>query len=364
LLESRFVGSPKASRRDGVAEQPDRRPKRSHGEGNIYKRADGVFVGRVMLGRKSNGRPDRPKVTGATRAAVLKQIADLRRQADEGTLPDPAQGRQTVAAYLDGWLNAAGTTARPQTLVGYRQIVRDHITPSIGRYKLSALRPDAIQRLYAGKLAEGLSAYTVRKIHIVLHRALELAVRWRYIPRNPADDVDPPTATKRDARPPEPAELTRLVDAAQAAQDRLTALWALAIYTGCRQGELLALGWTDVDMDRATLTVRRNLIYVKSQMPQFGSPKSETSRRTISLPAVAVAALRAHKARQLEEHLASAHWADYDLVFCSAVGTPLLRRNVNRSFSTALKRAGLPATIRFHDLRHAHATLMLRAESH
>lgn len=166
------MGSAKTNPAGSVAGEPDTRPKRGHGEGNIYKRADGLFVGRIMLGRKPNGRPDRPKVTGTTRAAVLKQIAEVRRQADEGTLPDGAQGRQTVAAYLDGWLDAAGTTARPQTLVGYRQIVRDHITPSIGRYKLSALRPDAVQRLYAVKLAEGLSAYTVRKIHIVLHRAL------------------------------------------------------------------------------------------------------------------------------------------------------------------------------------------------
>jgi integrase len=201
----------------------------------------------------------------------------------------------------------------------------------------------------------------VRKIHIVLHRALEVAVRWRYLPRNPSDDVDPPTVSKRDVRPPEPAELTRLVEAAEAAQDRLAALWALAIYTGCRQGELLALGWTDVDMERATLSVRRNLIQVKNQTPLFGAPKSETSRRTISLPLAAVAALRAHKARQAEEHLAAAHWADYDLVFCSGIGTPLLRRNINRSFSLALKRACLRATIRFRDLRHAHATLMLRA---
>jgi integrase len=188
-----------------------------------------------------------------------------------------------------------------------------------------------------------------------------LAVPWRYIPRNPSDDVDPPTATKRDVRPPEPAELTRLLEAAEAAQDRLAALWALAIYTGCRQGELLALSWTDVDFDRATLSVRRNLIQVKNQTPLFGAPKSETSRRTISLPVAAVTALRAHKARQAEEHLAAAHWADYDLVFCSAIGTPLLRRNVNRSFSAALKRAGSPAATRFHDLRHAHATFMLRA---
>jgi integrase len=137
----------------------------------------------------------------------------------------------------------------------------------------------------------------VRKIHIVLHRALEVAVRWRYLPRNPPDDVDPPTASKRDVRPPEPAELTRLVDAAEAAQDRLAALRALAIYTGCRQGELLALGWTDVDMERAILSVRRNLIQAKNQTPLFGAPNSETSRRTISLPVAAVAALRAHKAR-------------------------------------------------------------------
>src|SRR5690242_10476308 len=115
-----------------LTEQSGTRPKRSHGEGNIYKRADGVYVGRIMLGRKPNGQPDRPRVTGATRAAVLKQIAELRRQANEGTLADSAQGRQTLGAYLDAWLDAAGTTARPQTLIGYRQIVRDHITPSIG----------------------------------------------------------------------------------------------------------------------------------------------------------------------------------------------------------------------------------------
>jgi integrase len=201
----------------------------------------------------------------------------------------------------------------------------------------------------------------VRKIHIVLHRALELAVRWRYLPRNPADDVDPPAATKRTVPPPEPAELTRLVVTAEASGDRLLALWALAIYTGCRQGELLALAWEDADLDRGTLTIRRNLVRVKNQTPQFGSPKSDTSRRTISLPAVAVDALRAHRARQGKEHLAARYWANCGLIFSTQLGTPLLRRNVNRSFSTALKRAGLPATVRFHDLRHAHATLMLRA---
>jgi hypothetical protein len=100
--------------------------------GNIYKRADGLFVGRIMFGRKPNGRPDRPKVIRSTRAAVLKQIAELRRQADEGTVVNALQARQTVAAYLDVCRDAAGTTSRQQTLLGYRQIVRARTT-SAGR---------------------------------------------------------------------------------------------------------------------------------------------------------------------------------------------------------------------------------------
>ena len=151
------------------------------------------------------------------------------------------------------------------------------------------------------------------------------------------------------------------MEAADAANDRLSALWSLAMYTGCRRGELLALGWSDLDFDRGTLTVRRNLVRVKDHAPQFGSPKSERSRRTISLPSVAVAVLRAHKAHQAQERLAARHWADNGLVFCTGVGTPLIRRNVTRDFKAALRRDGLPATIRFHDLRHAHATLTLRA---
>lgn len=162
-------------------------------------------------------------------------------------------------------------------------------------------------------------------------------------------------------RPPESAELTQLVEAAEAAEDRLTALWTLAIYTGCRQGESSALGWSDLDLHRGTLTVRRNLVRVENQAAQFGSPKSESSRHTISLPSVAVAVLRAHKAHQLEERMAVGHWADNDLVFCTGVGTPLTRRNITRDFKAALRRAGLPSAIRFHDLRHARATLMLRA---
>src|SRR5262249_5801687 len=135
----------------------------------------------------------------------------------------------------------------------------------------------------------------------------------------------------------------------------------LAVFSGCRQGELLGLSWADVDLARGALTVRRELVSVHNHVPKFGDPKSQTSLRTVSLPAVAVQALHAHKARQNADRLASVECAENNLVFCSQAGTPLIRRNVLRDFKTALKRAGLPQAVRFHDLRHAHATLMLRA---
>lgn len=281
-----------------------RKPKRGHGEGTIYQRAsDGRYVGTIMLGRKPNGRPDRPKVTGSTEGEVRKQLRKLQDQYEKGMRVDASKERQTVAAYLDTWLSAARTSTRPRTWERYGQIVRLHIVPTLGRHKLSALRPDAVQTLYADKLGEGLAPRTVDKIHVVMHRALKMAVKWGYVPRNVADAVDKPTAAKYDVRPPDPAELVRLVDTAQAAGDRLAPLWTLAVYSGCRQGELLGLAWTDLDLDAGTLTVRRGLTGVKNTVPRFGEPKSETSRRTISLPAVAVACMRAHKAQQNEERL-------------------------------------------------------------
>jgi integrase len=132
--------------------------------------------------------------------------------------------------------------------------------------------------------------------------------------------VDKPKARRADVRPPTADELSLLLQGADAAEDRLLALWTLAIYSGCRQGELLGLSWDDVDLDHGTMTVRRELVAVHAHVPQFGDPKSQTSRRTLSLPAVAVAALRAHKARQKVEQSTAAVWADNNLAETKADG--------------------------------------------
>jgi integrase len=165
--------------------------------------------------------------------------------------------------------------------------------------------------MYANCLECGLSPATVTKVHIVMHRALQMAVRWNYLPRNPADLVDRPFVPKRDMKALEPGDLNKLVAVSMTRAQITTAvsknqaraeyqwavLWALAYKTGLREGELLALQWTNVDMDNGLLGVIRNLVKSKEQRPLYGEPKSTTSRRTVSIDAEMVGMLRAHKAR-------------------------------------------------------------------
>jgi integrase len=163
-------------------------------------------------------------------------------------------------------------------------------------------------------------------------------VKWGYAPRNVVDAVDPPRAPRYEVAPPNLVDLARLISEAERADDRLSALWFLAIYSGCRQRELLGLKWDDVDLDLGTLRVRRTLVRATAGVPVFNEPKTTTSRRTLSLAATAVAALPSHKSRQNKERLALREgWSDYDLVFTSTIGTPLNQRNVIRLFKTALE---------------------------
>jgi integrase len=343
-----------------------RRPrKRGHGEGTISRRKDGAWQGSVMVGYRADGKPDRRYVYGRTRAEVQRKLNELRQRRERGQLGDPAAGSTTLGAFVSRYLAAARSTLRPRTWRRYDELLRLHVVPALGRTRLDALRPDAVQRLYAAKLEAGLSPRTVRHVHRVLHTALSRAVRWRYVPANVTDAVDAPAVPEAEIAPPSPDQLGRLLDTAHAAGDRLAPLWTVAVYSGCREGELLGLRWGDVDLARGTLAVRRALVGARGGVPQFGAPKTGRSRRTVTLPAEAIEALLAQRERQQRERRRlGPDYADYGLVFASHLGTPLLVRNVIRGFKAALARAGLPGHYRVHDLRHAAATLMLAAGVH
>jgi integrase len=238
-------------------------------------------------------------------------------------------------------------------------LVRSHIKPIIGRRKLAKLTALDVQRLYRDRLDSGLSPSTVNKIHTVLHKALSQAVRWELIPRNPTDAVKAPRPVSEEMHPLSAEEARRLLEAAKDVE--LQALYVLAVHTGMRQGELLGLKWSDVDLENRRLSIQRTLTRINNgKHVTLGDPKTRKSRRTVGLTPQAVDALRRHLARQMAdiERLGDSY-QDQGLVFSTKVGTPINPSNLRqRSLAPLLKRAGLPH-IRFHDLRHTCATLLL-----
>jgi integrase len=325
----------------------------------VFQRSrDGVWVGSVMLGRRPDGKPDRRTVYGKTRAEAKAKLDKLRQRAAEGMLGDAAAERLPLGAYLTRWLDTKARTVRVRTHERYRQLMEKHVVPALGHTRLTALKPDALERFYAAKLAEGLAPRTVHHIHTVLHTALEQAFRWGYVPRNAATAVSPPKVPDQEIQWLSEDEVARLLDAARA--DRLQGLWATAVFTGCRLGELLGLTWDAVDLDAGVLYVRKILVRVRGTEPLYGEPKTKRSRRTVPLTDDAIATLKDHRQRQEAERLAAGKdYAPYGLVFATQIGTPISGTVLRDSYKRALKRAKLPSEFRFHDLRHTAATLML-----
>ncbi len=325
--------------------------RRGNDEGNIRRRSDGRWEARMTL---ENGK--RKSFYGTTRQEVARLLTAAVRDRDNG-MPIVG-GRQTMEQYFASWLETSKHTVKPLTWTRYAEYVNLHTIPILGKVVLSKLTPQQVQSLYSAKLAEGLSPTTVHHLHATLHRALDRALRLGLVQRNVIDMVDPPRMTHHEMSVLSPDQVRILL--ATAAGQRLEAVYVLAVTTGMRQGELLALHWRDVALDAGNLQVRATLHRTKDGGLVFAPPKTARSRRRIALPAAAVEALRSHHARQLAERMRLGDaWDNQDLVFANEVGRPIESQNLMaRAFLPLLKRAGLPR-IRFHDLRHTAATLLL-----
>src|SRR5215217_5206993 len=275
-----------------------------------------------------------------------------------GTRASSSTGKLTVAEHLEQWLeDVVKPSASHRTYSTNAQQVRTHIAPTLGRIKLKSLRKAHLDRLYREKLDSGLSPSTVRRIHAVLHRAVEEAVKSDLIPRNPAVHANKPKVKQEEIEPLDASQAAAFLKAAKG--NRFEALYILCLMCGLRQGEALALRWRDIDLDGGTLRVNLQLQRVRDGGGlRFSEPKN-ASRRTVGLPQRAVSALKSHRKRQLEEKLAAGSlYRDEGLVFASRHGTPIDAQNVvNRYYKPLLKRASLPP-IRFHDLRHSCLSLL------
>ena len=307
---------------------------------------------------------------GDTRRGAERLLADLVKRIHDGEYRTPE--KITLADYLQKrWLPAKRTRVKPSTASAYERIIRLHIVPHIGRIPLQQLQPEDLDELYAklltdgkrsGSRAGGLSAKSVRNVHTTLLSALSDAARKGTVLRNAAAVADPPRVA-RSAQPLRVWTSEQLRTFLQSIDGHnLYPLYFLAATTGMRRGELAGLTWHNADLDAARLTVSQQIVSVDYQLIE-SDLKTEASRRTIDLDDRTVAELRRHRRRQLEEHMATGRRGNRDYVFATNDGSPIHPDLISQTFERAVARLDVPR-IRLHDLRHTHATILLRENVH
>lgn len=313
---------------------------------------------------------DRDPVTGKRRTQFItvrgkrqdaqRELARLLTEASNGTLIDPS--KITVAELICGWLDGAHGLS-PKTLERYRQLVEQQIIPYLGRIELQKLRPAHVQDWHdkimrgGGKNGRPLSARTVGHAHRVLHRALQRAVENETLPRNVASLIRPPKVELQEVEILSADEIGIVL--AKLEDHALHPIATLALATGMRRGELLALRWGDVDLGGATMRVERALEETGAGF-RFKAPKTKHGQRTVSLPKSAIEVLRAHRLKQLELRVALGQGKqELDaLVFSTFEGAPLSPDNLSRDWRRAVIALDLPK-VKFHALRHSHASALI-----
>jgi integrase len=327
--------------------------RRGHGEGSIYQRKDGRWVASVTLEHRK-----RKYFYGDTRREVQEKLKVALHEQQQGMLATGSQ--QLLKVYLESWLEQVyKPTVRPNTYKQFRSIVHHHLIPAFGHIAVQKLRAEKIQAYYAQKLKEGLSPRSIAVIHAVLHSALQNAVKWGLVSRNVSKLVTRPRFERYESQTLTGEQAMKLLEVANGS--RIGALLLVALTTGMRKGELLALRWDDLDLENGVLYVQRTVSRIPGRGYLESEPKTKSSRRRIVLPTVAIEALKEHFVNQEKVRMkAGEKWNERDIVFTNTYGGFLRPDTVLDAFHQLLKDAGLPP-MRFHDLRHSAATILFVA---
>jgi integrase len=331
--------------------------------GSIEKRVGtrGVsWYAKYSVTDPATGKRVHRRVSAKTKAEAEAKLRAAIAAAERGQFG--SDDRLTVRDFLARWLSTTEASVRPSTHRRYQDLMRLHVVPALGGIRLATLSPADLQRLYADRLASGLSPTSVSHLHFVVHRALHQALRWGLVQRNVSEMVDPPRRKTPEAKTWDAKQVATVLAIGE--QTPLAALWRLALLTGMRRGELLGLQWNDIDFDKKTLAVRRTRSRGKGGTWELGQPKTTSGRRSIALPASCVSALRKHRAAQNAERLRLGPlWEDNGFVFTNHTGGPLHVNSLVSQYEKLIKTAEVPR-IRFHDLRHTSATLLLAQDIH
>ncbi len=321
--------------------------RRGNGEGSIHQRGDGRWCALVDLG-VIDGKRRRKYIYGDTRKDVAEKLKVVLRDQQLGLVT--VHDNQTLTQFLTAWLEqSVKPTTKPSTHLSYRDMLTRHVQPVLGQIHLTKLTPQHMQSLLAMLQQKQLSARSVQYVRAILHHALDQALKWGYVPRNVVALVDAPRVERHRVEPLTEAQAQALLKTVEG--HRLEALYQIALGLGLRRGEVLALRWADIDVGASTLRI--------------ATRKTAASARKLPLPDTLRTALQRHLERQQAERAEQGEpWQDVGLVFPSEVGTPINGRNLFRHFKRLLTHAGLPQTVRFHDLRHSCATFLIAQGVH
>jgi len=325
--------------------------RRNNNEGSIFYREDkGLWCAIVQVGFTADNQRKRKTIYSKDKNELLEKKRQLEAELVTGTYIDSTN--ISTGDFLNQWLDTVcKDSLRPSTYVRYAGIVSNHLIPDFGRIPLQKLNPIHIQSLYSKRLRTGLTPSSVCYIHAVLSKALSQALKWGLVNQKVTDRVEKPKTFKKEMKVLDQDQVKIFINTAKG--DNYYPLYILALTTGLRQGELVGLQWDDIDLAAGIISVKRSLKELGGKLI-LGEPKSRSGFRSVTIPQIAIDALNLQKSWQEVKGFTT-----FKYVFTDTRGNLVRVQNiVKRSFKKIIKQAGLP-DIRFHDLRHTHATLLL-----
>jgi phage integrase family protein len=340
-----------------IAKVGDNMARGAQGNGTIRQRKDGRWEARVTVGRNpSTGKQIQKSIYGKTQAEVSRKLRELCKEVDDGIYKEPV--KYTVKDWAEIWLNEYTGDLKPLTVKQYTTYINNRIVKNMGSVKLTRLDTPIIQRFYNQLTKEGLSPVTIKNIHSILHSMLETAVEVGYMRTNPSNVCRLPKPEKKQIKPLENADISKLLEALKG--DKYESLYTVDLFTGLRQGELLGLTWDCIDFKKGTMYIYRQLQFNKGSY-YFTSLKNGKTR-TIALAPYVLNILRNQKAWQAECQLKSyGMWNNKDdLVFTNELGGHLTQNYTYRHFKKIVSSIGIPDA-RLHDLRHTFAVSSLQS---
>ncbi len=326
--------------------------------GQIIKRSEKTWLVRIFLGRDGNGkRKYFNKTIHGSKKDAQKFLTEKNREMDLGISIQPAA--MTLNEFLDKWLSeSVKQKTREQTANNYAWLMKKYVRPTLGAKRLSNITTLDAQKLWNQMTAKGLTPRTVRYTNTILKYAFKQAIQWNFLSKNPCEFCVLPRNIKREMQCLSPQQAVKFLETAK--ESKHFCLFLLAIETGLRPSEFLALRWQDINFEKAILSVQRAMLELPKGKFRSDEPKTLKSRRTIPLSNTLIDELKRHRRKQLEQKMKlGSDYQIFDLIFANETGSPFTKQHVRLlHFQPLLAKAGLPK-IRLHDLRHLCASLLL-----